>query len=101
MSKRTAIAICVLGFVFLIGAGVSAWKAGPSAEAICTRGADRVILCLEQTSTAAADMSRGQRDQGIVACQDNPTTVQMYATCLAHEHCDAFMQCAIAGAQGK
>jgi hypothetical protein len=101
MSKRTAIATSVLGCLLLIGAGVSAWKGGPNAEAICTRAADKFILCLERTSRAAADMSRAQRDEGIPACMNDPMTVQMYTKCLHHEDCDSFMQCAIDGAKGN
>ncbi len=101
MSKHTAIAIVVLGVLLLAGAGVSAWKGGPNRETVCTRAADKFILCLERTSRAAADMSREKRDEGIPACMQEEMTVQMYVKCLEHEDCDTFMQCAIDGAMGK
>lgn len=101
MSKRTAIAISVVGFLLLIGAGVSAWMGGPNAEAICTEAADKFILCLERHSRSAAEMSRQKRDEGIPACAEDPLTVQMYVKCLEHETCEDFMACAIEGAKGN
>lgn len=99
MSARTAIVTCLLGALFLAGAGVSAWHSGPNSETICTRGADKVILCIARHSRSAADMSRAKRDEGIPACMEDPTKVSMYAECLEHEDCDAFMKCATRGAK--
>ena len=101
MSKRTAIGLCVAGVLLLIGAGVSAWKAGPHAEAVCTRAADKVILCIERTSRSAADMSRQKRDEGIPACAQDPAKVEMYVRCLEHASCEDFMQCAIEGGKAQ
>ncbi len=101
MNKRTAIAFCVLGTLLLIAAGVSAWKQGPNPETVCTRGADKVILCIERTSLAAANMSREKRDEAIPACMADPEKVSMYETCLHEEDCDAFMTCVITATQPK
>jgi hypothetical protein len=101
MTKRTAIAITVCGAVLLVAAGVSAVKSGPNPEAICTRAADKFILCLERTAPKAAEMSRAKRDEGIPACAADAMTVQMYVKCLEHEDCESFMKCTIAGAKGN
>ncbi len=94
MSQRIAIACCVLGALLLVGAGVLATREGPSPEAICARGADKVILCIAQTSRSAAELSRSRRDDGILACKEDPDKVARYRECLAHEDCSAFMTCA-------
>lgn len=94
MSARTAIVTCLLGVLILVGAGISAWRAGPNPETICTRGADKVILCIARHSRSAADMSRTKRDEGIPVCMEDPAKVSMYRECLAHDDCEAFMKCA-------
>ncbi len=101
MKNQTAIGISVLGALLLVGAGVSAVRGGPNAEAVCAQAADRFILCVERHSTSAAEIARGKRDEGIGACTAKPETVQMYVACLPKDDCHAFTQCTLDHAKKK